>query len=100
MLKSRFEATRGLIWNGLRNFEPRSGNEDDAQLVPHLQGSAPHERDDVLAPAYDLACNGPAYTADLQWHLVSNLGALRSRGRGLATWPPCPFNEFESFVNS
>ncbi|GBM32407.1 hypothetical protein AVEN_239797-1 [Araneus ventricosus] len=29
ILTSRFEATRGLFWDGPRNFEPRSDDEDD-----------------------------------------------------------------------
>ncbi|GBM17764.1 hypothetical protein AVEN_99646-1 [Araneus ventricosus] len=29
VLASRFEATRGLFWDGPRNFEPRSDDEDD-----------------------------------------------------------------------
>ncbi|GBM08669.1 hypothetical protein AVEN_52754-1 [Araneus ventricosus] len=28
ILKSRFEATRGLFWDGPRNFEPRSHDKD------------------------------------------------------------------------
>ncbi|GBN83449.1 hypothetical protein AVEN_92868-1 [Araneus ventricosus] len=30
ILTSRFEATRGLFWDGPRNFEPRSDDESDA----------------------------------------------------------------------
>ncbi|GBM53226.1 hypothetical protein AVEN_14244-1 [Araneus ventricosus] len=30
ILTSRLEATRGLFWDGPRNFEPRSDDEDDA----------------------------------------------------------------------
>ncbi|GBL74975.1 hypothetical protein AVEN_243783-1 [Araneus ventricosus] len=29
ILMSRFEATRGLFWDGPRNFEPWSDDEDD-----------------------------------------------------------------------
>ncbi|GBL62988.1 hypothetical protein AVEN_125894-1, partial [Araneus ventricosus] len=30
LLSSHFETTRGLFWDGPRNFEPWSGDEDDA----------------------------------------------------------------------
>ncbi|GBM91409.1 hypothetical protein AVEN_204279-1 [Araneus ventricosus] len=31
ILMSSFEATRGLFWDGPRNFEPRSDDEDDTR---------------------------------------------------------------------
>ncbi|GBN59886.1 hypothetical protein AVEN_180490-1 [Araneus ventricosus] len=37
ILTSRFEATRGLFWNGPRNFEPRSHDEDDFRTTPPPQ---------------------------------------------------------------
>ncbi|GBM44359.1 hypothetical protein AVEN_185662-1 [Araneus ventricosus] len=54
MLTSRFQATRGLFWNGPRNFEPRSHDEYDPDLAPALQASSPHRQKDVWLPTYDL----------------------------------------------
>ncbi|GBL96117.1 hypothetical protein AVEN_104348-1 [Araneus ventricosus] len=62
-----FEATRGLFWDGPRNFEQRSNDED----LP-LQTSAPHQREDV-GPTPDLACTSPTNTADFLWNRVPNL---------------------------
>ncbi|GBO13396.1 hypothetical protein AVEN_129743-1 [Araneus ventricosus] len=53
----RFEATRGLFWEGPRNFELRS---DD--------------KDELLAHESDLACARPTYTEDLCWNRISSLG--------------------------
>ncbi|GBN72374.1 hypothetical protein AVEN_108531-1 [Araneus ventricosus] len=44
-----------------------------SELAPLLQTSEPHQQVDVWLPEYDLICNKPAYTADLQWNRVSNL---------------------------
>ncbi|GBM15041.1 hypothetical protein AVEN_266927-1 [Araneus ventricosus] len=52
ILTSRFEATRGLFWDGPRNCEPRS----DTELASPLQTSTAHQR----------------ITADLQWNQISN----------------------------
>ncbi|GBM97638.1 hypothetical protein AVEN_101954-1 [Araneus ventricosus] len=76
LLTSRFEATRRLFWDGPRNFEPRSDDEDDAWAGTSLsKTSTPHRR---LAPMYDLACNRP------------NARRIFS-GIGFRTWnPPAP----------
>ncbi|GBL76874.1 hypothetical protein AVEN_12560-1 [Araneus ventricosus] len=37
-----------------------------------LQISAPHQRENVWPPTYDLTCNRLTYTADHQWNWVSN----------------------------
>ncbi|GBM88489.1 hypothetical protein AVEN_269363-1 [Araneus ventricosus] len=45
-----FKATRGLFSDGHRNFEPRSDDENDTcSGIP-----APHQREDVWPPTYDL----------------------------------------------
>ncbi|GBN92175.1 hypothetical protein AVEN_261977-1 [Araneus ventricosus] len=69
ILTSRFEATRGLFWDGPRNFEPLSDDEDDTRAVtpsPNFQATSTGGR---LPTTSDLACN----TTDLQWNRVSNL---------------------------
>ncbi|GBO02250.1 hypothetical protein AVEN_89404-1 [Araneus ventricosus] len=43
------------------------------ELAPPLQTSAPHQREDVWSPTYDLTCNKPKHMADLQWNRVSNM---------------------------
>ncbi|GBM37989.1 hypothetical protein AVEN_171171-1 [Araneus ventricosus] len=43
------------------------------EIPPPLQTSTLHQQEDVWPPTYDLACSGPAYTADLQWNRVSSL---------------------------
>ncbi|GBM78946.1 hypothetical protein AVEN_40510-1 [Araneus ventricosus] len=42
-------------------------------LVPSLQSSVPHQREDVSPPTYDLACKQAQYTTDLRWNQVWNL---------------------------
>ncbi|GBO09547.1 hypothetical protein AVEN_209446-1 [Araneus ventricosus] len=72
------------------------------ELAPPLQTSAPHRREDLWSPTYDLTCNRSQYTTDRQWNRVSNLepsdgssmesafepGAFRFQGRDLITRPP------------
>ncbi|GBO25598.1 hypothetical protein AVEN_198829-1 [Araneus ventricosus] len=67
-LASPLKATRGLLWNWPPNFQPRSDDEDDTS--PNF-GITPAGRH--LAPMYDLMCNKPKYTTDLQWNQISNL---------------------------
>ncbi|GBN27949.1 hypothetical protein AVEN_179275-1 [Araneus ventricosus] len=57
----RFEATRGLFWDGSRNFEPQSDDEEDTRA-----GTSPPNFDTIpgggrLASTYDLTCNRPTY---------------------------------------
>ncbi|GBO26345.1 hypothetical protein AVEN_88908-1 [Araneus ventricosus] len=55
----RLEATRGLFWDGSRNYEPRSDDEDDIgvdTLTPNFRTTPAGER---LVITYDLACNRP-----------------------------------------
>ncbi|GBL98205.1 hypothetical protein AVEN_268289-1 [Araneus ventricosus] len=59
ILTSRFEATRGLSWDGPRNFEPRSDDEDDAWAGTPSPGFHATPAGGRLATAYDLACGGP-----------------------------------------
>ncbi|GBL91220.1 hypothetical protein AVEN_171967-1 [Araneus ventricosus] len=42
------------------------------ELTPSLHTSAPHQREDVCPPTYDLAYSRPAYTAGLYGNWVSN----------------------------
>ncbi|GBN87500.1 hypothetical protein AVEN_201351-1 [Araneus ventricosus] len=44
ILASRLEAALGLFWDGSRNFEPLSDEEDDTGAGTPLQNSAPHHR--------------------------------------------------------
>ncbi|GBM12348.1 hypothetical protein AVEN_51088-1, partial [Araneus ventricosus] len=46
ILTSRFQATRGLSWDGPRNFGPRSDDEDDTCAGTPLLTSASHQRED------------------------------------------------------
>ncbi|GBM04986.1 hypothetical protein AVEN_60193-1 [Araneus ventricosus] len=43
------------------------------ELALPLQATAPHQRQDVWPPTYDLASNKPTYTVDLRWNRVSSL---------------------------
>ncbi|GBM10889.1 hypothetical protein AVEN_42142-1 [Araneus ventricosus] len=54
MLKTYFEATRGLFWDRPRNFEPLS--EDDT-CPGTLLSKLPHQQS--LDTTYSLACNRP-----------------------------------------
>ncbi|GBO06676.1 hypothetical protein AVEN_79355-1 [Araneus ventricosus] len=76
ILTSRFEATRGLFWDGPRNFEPRS--DDDTWVgtsSPSFHATLTGGR---LASTYDLACNRP-HTRRI------------FSGIGFRTWnPPAP----------
>ncbi|GBN45112.1 hypothetical protein AVEN_160271-1 [Araneus ventricosus] len=59
MLTSRFEATRGLFRDGLRNFESRSDDEEDTwdgTPSPNFHAKPTGGR---LDTTYDLACNRP-----------------------------------------
>ncbi|GBM96674.1 hypothetical protein AVEN_69283-1 [Araneus ventricosus] len=60
ILASRFEAIRRLFWDGPRNFEPRSDDEDDTSYLaptsPNFHATQTRGR---LATTYDLACNRP-----------------------------------------
>ncbi|GBN03988.1 hypothetical protein AVEN_137144-1 [Araneus ventricosus] len=65
ILKTRFEATRGIFCDGTCNFEPWSDDEDDTRashpffkLPYHTRGT----KSDIL---------GPTYTLDLWWDWVS-----------------------------
>ncbi|GBN03284.1 hypothetical protein AVEN_120186-1 [Araneus ventricosus] len=70
ILKSRFEATRGLLWDGPRIFEPLS--DDESGTWAGTPSPSFH------ATTYDLACNRP-YT----WWIFSRIG--------FRTWnPPAP----------
>ncbi|GBL97102.1 hypothetical protein AVEN_254138-1 [Araneus ventricosus] len=54
-------------------------------LAPPLQTSAPHQREDVWPPTYDLTCNRPNTR-----RIFSGIGNLRPQSRDLITRPPWP----------
>ncbi|GBM56653.1 hypothetical protein AVEN_123136-1 [Araneus ventricosus] len=59
ILPSRFEATRGLFWDGPRNSEPRSDDEDNTSAgtpSPNFHTTPTGVR---LTTTYDLTCNRP-----------------------------------------
>ncbi|GBL88939.1 hypothetical protein AVEN_159028-1 [Araneus ventricosus] len=62
ILTSRFEATRGLFWDGLRNFEPQSDDEVDNRLVGdwllELVIESMETRASFIRPESDSACMG------------------------------------------
>ncbi|GBM31246.1 hypothetical protein AVEN_223444-1 [Araneus ventricosus] len=61
ILTSRFEATRGLFWDGPRNFEPRSDEEGDARA------GIPSPSFHATPTGGRLATTGPAL-----WNLVAD----------------------------
>ncbi|GBM64818.1 hypothetical protein AVEN_178550-1 [Araneus ventricosus] len=77
----RFEAIRGLFWDGPSNCGQMTRTQPELAPAP-LRTSAPHLREDVCLPTYDLPCNGPAYAADLQWNRVSSLEPSSPEGEG------------------
>ncbi|GBM03422.1 hypothetical protein AVEN_265462-1 [Araneus ventricosus] len=58
-LTSRFEATRGLFWDGTRYLNLGQMTRSTPEQAPPLHTSAPHQLEDVWPSTYDLACNGP-----------------------------------------
>ncbi|GBL95929.1 hypothetical protein AVEN_227154-1 [Araneus ventricosus] len=75
ILTPPFEATRGLFWDGPRNFEQLSDGEDDIRAgapSPSFRATSAGGR---LATAYDLACSGP----HTRWIFS---------GMGFRTWNP------------
>ncbi|GBO02109.1 hypothetical protein AVEN_90746-1, partial [Araneus ventricosus] len=52
-------ATRGLFWDGPRNFEPRSDDEDDAWAGASYLSFRTTPTGRRLATMYDLTCNRP-----------------------------------------
>ncbi|GBM57820.1 hypothetical protein AVEN_22073-1 [Araneus ventricosus] len=63
------------------------------ELASSPQTSAPHQRDYVWLPTYDLTCNRAPCTVDLQWNRVSSLEPLDNVAetlplghRGLPSW--------------
>ncbi|GBN94134.1 hypothetical protein AVEN_56085-1 [Araneus ventricosus] len=86
--KVRFVATQGPFWDGPRNFEPRSDDEDDTELAPPLQTSGPHQLEDfwrrgkwrVPVPLTRQFFDGSGFEP----------GNLQPRGRNLNTRSPRP----------
>ncbi|GBM84696.1 hypothetical protein AVEN_93078-1 [Araneus ventricosus] len=56
ILTSRFEVTRGLFWDGPRNFEPRSDDDDDTLAGTPSPNFRIIPTGGRLAPTYDLKC--------------------------------------------
>ncbi|GBN65024.1 hypothetical protein AVEN_245400-1, partial [Araneus ventricosus] len=69
ILVPRFETTRGLFWDGSRNFELRSGVEDDtcAGILSPKFSTTP--LGGHLATEYDLARSRPH-----TWRIFSRIG--------------------------
>ncbi|GBM36796.1 hypothetical protein AVEN_248747-1 [Araneus ventricosus] len=59
------------------------------ELLPPLQASAPHQRENVWFLTYDLACNRPN-TRRIFGGIDFELGTLRLQGRHLTTRSPQP----------
>ncbi|GBM25343.1 hypothetical protein AVEN_232473-1 [Araneus ventricosus] len=75
ILTSRFEATRGLFWDGPRNFEPGQMTRATPELAPPSPNFHATPTGGRLATTYDLACNRPRIFS----------------GIGFRTWnPPAP----------
>ncbi|GBN83433.1 hypothetical protein AVEN_264564-1, partial [Araneus ventricosus] len=68
--RERTQATRGLLWDGPRNLEPSSDDENDTWDGTLLRTSPPHQWEEVWPPTYDLMCNSLTYAADRQWNRV------------------------------
>ncbi|GBO34291.1 hypothetical protein AVEN_32896-1 [Araneus ventricosus] len=78
ILTSSFEATRGLFWDGPRNFEPWSDDEDDTRAGTPSPNFHTTPTEGCLATTYDLVCNRP-HTRQI------------FSGIGFRTWnPPAP----------
>ncbi|GBM39263.1 hypothetical protein AVEN_140314-1 [Araneus ventricosus] len=83
-LTTRFEATRGLFWDGPRNFVPWSDGEDRRLS---WQAFMPHQREGILPLRMIYSAAGPIHCGSL---VKSGFepGALRPQGRDLTTRPP------------
>ncbi|GBO13206.1 hypothetical protein AVEN_204325-1 [Araneus ventricosus] len=58
-LMSRYEGTRGLFWDGPRNFKHRSGDEDDIWAGTCFSERPHHTSGRTFGPRYYLECNRP-----------------------------------------
>ncbi|GBM82329.1 hypothetical protein AVEN_54764-1 [Araneus ventricosus] len=56
----RFEATRGLFWDGPRNFEPAQMTRTTPELAPPFKLPRYVTRE-TLATTHDLTCTGPIH---------------------------------------
>ncbi|GBL94485.1 hypothetical protein AVEN_244442-1 [Araneus ventricosus] len=66
------EATRGLFWTELIVLNRFQISRLRPELVDSPSNFHSTPTKETLTPTYDLACNRPAYTADIQWSRVSN----------------------------
>ncbi|GBO46323.1 hypothetical protein AVEN_163349-1 [Araneus ventricosus] len=84
-LTSRFEAPRGLFWDGPRNFGPRSDDEDDAWAGASSSSFRTAPAGGRLA--FYVGSAGPIHGAS---SVESGFGpgALRPQSRDLTTRPP------------
>ncbi|GBN10021.1 hypothetical protein AVEN_33530-1 [Araneus ventricosus] len=88
IVTSRFEATRGLYWDGPRNFEPRSDDDSWADTYTLLHRTTP--TGGRLPPTHDFACN-----RHNKRRIFSGI-ACRTHGpqsRDLTTKPSRPFHK-------
>ncbi|GBN02106.1 hypothetical protein AVEN_9675-1 [Araneus ventricosus] len=73
ILKSCFEATLVLFWDGPRHFEPQSDDKDDARAgspSPNFRTTPTGGR---FVPNVRFNVQLAQYTTDLQWNRVSTL---------------------------
>ncbi|GBL95626.1 hypothetical protein AVEN_22122-1 [Araneus ventricosus] len=71
ILTSRFEATRALLWDGPRNFEPWTDDETTPQLAP--LSNLHHTNGNTCRPYVRINVQLAPYTVEPQWNRVSNL---------------------------
>ncbi|GBL81637.1 hypothetical protein AVEN_93428-1 [Araneus ventricosus] len=83
-LTSPFEATRGRFWNGPRNFEPRSDDEDDIRAGTPFPNFRTTPTGGHLTPYIRFNEQQAPNMTDLQWNLVSS---LEPSGSEAATLP-------------
>ncbi|GBM80018.1 hypothetical protein AVEN_203781-1 [Araneus ventricosus] len=89
ILTPRFEATRGLFWDGPRHFEPRADDEDDA-WAGTPRSNLPHQSmGERLATTYDLMCNRP-HTRRIFSGIGFRTWNLRLQSRDVTIRPPRP----------
>ncbi|GBM84582.1 hypothetical protein AVEN_187992-1 [Araneus ventricosus] len=85
ILASRSEATRGLLWDRPRHFEPRSDDEDNTCADTPSPNFCTTPTGGCLTPyATDPTHDGSSVESGFE------PGALRSRSRDLTTRPPQP----------
>ncbi|GBN91324.1 hypothetical protein AVEN_133421-1 [Araneus ventricosus] len=79
---------RGLFWDGPRNFERRSDEEDDTWVSTPLQTSAPYRREGIWPRR--IGGRQPRLHGGSSVESGFEPGIVRLQGRGLTTRPPRP----------